>query len=239
VANNVREKDIVFVKADLLEKFFTTEHPKIPHPYILISHNSDKNIDSYFFKYIDTKILHWFAQNNITQHPKITPIPLGIENAHFCDHGDVSYFNHDMHDKKYIVLFGFNIYTNPRARIPARDALRKNHTAEEIKNRISTLKYFKRLSRFAFVASPEGNGFDCIRTWEAMYHNTIPIVLESYHSTFFKNIGLPIMTIPTWDSLNLMTRDDYKLKYDSMIGSFTCRALWMDYWINEIYDKQK
>ena len=43
-AANVSAGDIVFVKTDFLDVFFTTVHPEIAHKYILLTHNSDYSI---------------------------------------------------------------------------------------------------------------------------------------------------------------------------------------------------
>ena len=59
----VNEGERVFVKTDLLEKYFNTYHKEIKSRYYLISHNSDLKISSKYKKLIDDKIIFWFAQN--------------------------------------------------------------------------------------------------------------------------------------------------------------------------------
>jgi hypothetical protein len=113
----VTKNSTIFVKADKLSTFFETIHPKIEFSYILISHNSDENIDNKYFKYIDKKIIHWFAQNNIEYHEKITPIPIGLENLYFFQSGIPFLFKKKNFKQKITkILYGFNINTNIKER---------------------------------------------------------------------------------------------------------------------------
>jgi hypothetical protein len=41
---NVSAGDVIFVKTDFLNDFFTLIHPMISHKYILLTHNSDYSI---------------------------------------------------------------------------------------------------------------------------------------------------------------------------------------------------
>ena len=89
----VNFKDIVFVKSDLLEKYFKTINPLINCKYILITHNSDANIDKKISNYIDEKIIRWYAQNVQVSHNTISPLPIGLENLHHYQNGRVDLFD--------------------------------------------------------------------------------------------------------------------------------------------------
>ncbi len=55
-------------------------------------------------------------------------------------------------------------------------------------------------SRFAFVASPLGTGWDCHRTWEALVLGCIPIVSRSPMARLFE--GLPVIVVSDWREVN-------------------------------------
>ena len=62
---------------DLINIYFKkTHHPrKIFEKYILITHNSDINVDDFIDRYMDSKIIHWFSQNLSSDTSKATLIP--------------------------------------------------------------------------------------------------------------------------------------------------------------------
>jgi len=47
--------------------------------YILISHNSDDNVDEILYAQKPPNVSRWYAQNVIAKHNDLIPIPIGIE----------------------------------------------------------------------------------------------------------------------------------------------------------------
>lgn len=237
----VREGRTVFVKSDMLDDFFAKIHPHISFPYVLISHNSDRNIVESDIIKIDDKIIHWFAQNVLVNHPKITPIPIGIENAHYHMHGVTKVFDSlrkKTTDRNSRILFGFNIKTNPAEREHAFNTLIHLPTAHAIKGWIAPRKYLELLRAYGFVASPPGNGVDCHRTWEALYLKTIPIVKRSIGVESFESLGLPIWIINNWDELLEYTEDELQERYTHMQQRADTKALTTDYWKEKIRESK-
>ena len=231
--------NIVFVKTDLIYLYFRNIHPKIQNKYKLITHNSDGEIGEAETKFIDDKIIHWFAQNNTFPHPKITQIPIGIENKYWHRNGYIliriiDKIKKSVVIKKNRILFGFNINTNHEKRYQAINVLRKSKFADEIKRKIHPKNYFKLLNTYKFVASPEGNGPDCIRTWEAMLLNTVPVVTRSYLTDFFKQLGLPMLVIDKWTDINQLDDKLIQNTYLNIKSSAKTDGLHMDYWIEKI-----
>jgi hypothetical protein len=71
--------------------------------------------------------------------------------------------------------------------------------------------YLRELKKYKYCISPEGNGIDCYRTWEALYMKTIPIckrsiLVEEFAKTF------PIYIIDDWKDLSI---NDLKKQYDT------------------------
>jgi hypothetical protein len=240
----VEQNDIIFVRNDFLEEFFKTKHPQIMNQYILISSNDDSNTELKYEKYInEDKILHWFSKNVVFKHKKITPIPIGLTNYYynFMGRGKISYIlktirEINISNKKNKISFGFFLYSNKEREKLAID-LQKNELAEVIDEK-DQLEYFKKMAKYNFTVSPEGNGIDCHRTWEALYFKTIPIVKRSLVTEYFKNLGLPILIVDTWDELDNFNNDFLNRTYRDLEIGFTRPELYMSFWIDLILSKR-
>jgi hypothetical protein len=227
-AHDIKDKQIVFLKTDLIDEWFADVHPKITAKYKLITHNSDRSIGEKEASYIDDKIIHWFAQNAIVSDPKITPIPIGLENKRYFYNGIPYLFNKirkNRINKKNRILFGFSIKTNSTERKPTFEALTRCEIADKIEGFPTPNSYLKILKQYKFVASPPGNGIDCHRTWEAIYLGVIPIVKESICMNYFSALGLPILVVKNYDNISI---SDYKAINTDIL------PLYIDYWINKI-----
>jgi hypothetical protein len=232
--SQVQKNDLVFVNLNVIEKYLQETHPKIGNPYRLLSHNGDTNITKKFTKYIDKKMLVWWTQNCLIEHPKVKALPIGLENMSYLNHGIPSLYHQSKKKKKSEVLYGFSISTNPNARTKAMETLRKMTVARSVPNRLNSIEYSKVLNTYMFVASPPGNGEDCIRTWEAMYLDVIPIVLRSPLTTQFEKLKLPVLVIDEWKMLEHYTPELLQRKYDSIIKKSDRKPLHFEYWAARI-----
>ena len=100
-------------------------------------------------------------------------------------------------------------------------------------------EFRRRLAESRFVISPPGNGIDCHRTWEAMYHKTVPVIEAPYN--LFQHIELPILTVNSYYDFFKMSFDE-RLSLYQKITSRGYPALYMDYWIeliNKVRNKFK
>lgn len=99
-------------------------------------------------------------------------------------------------------------------------------TFENVGNRFGTydltlLRYYQRVCQHRFTISPEGNGIDCHRTWEALYLKSIPIVQRSTEMSHFED--LPILFT-----------DDYSELTPAYLNEQYARILDTDYRINKL-----
>lgn len=238
--HKIKEKCIIFVESDLLIDFFENIHNKINYPYVLLSHNSDTNIDESFLKYIDEKIIHWFTQNLLLEHPKITVLPIGLENAYYANAGRINLY---INEKKEVtkrngrILVGFSVGTNKEIRSRALNELKKNPLVDVLNKRITQEEYVKLLKQYSFVASPPGNGIDCIRTWEAILMGTVPICLDNTNSKLFKKIKAPIKMVSSY--LELENKDISKLQkeYTDITSNSDQSVIYLKYWEEIIKSK--
>lgn len=238
-ASAVHEKDTVFVKGDLLDEWFTKIHPQITHPYKIIVHNSDKNITDADVAKIDDKIIAMFAQNVMVVHPKLIPLPIGLENAHYANAGRLELFARRFEKAKQPKMFvNFNAGTNPPERNACLEAMKKLATAtapgsalaDIVTDRMTQEQYVDLASTYQFVVSPPGNGNDAHRTWEAMYLGCVPIVKKSAGMDYFKSLGLPMVVVEDWNEAG-------KIEILKHVGNSGHEALHFDYWVNLIRSK--
>jgi hypothetical protein len=229
----VKKWDSVFVDFPHLQSFFKKIHPKISARYILITHNGDTSIDSASLRFLDDKILHWFSQNVTVHHPKITPIPIGLENLDYYNHGVPSFFSElqkKQTPKLPSILYGFSIHTNPDERQPAYDYISHHPVAKKIPERLNGYEYLRTLNKYQFVLSPPGNGPDCIRTWEALYLGVVPIVKKSVATEYFASLGLPLWIVTSWRELDGYTPEKLQQKYLALTQDIDQTALYIPYW---------
>jgi hypothetical protein len=199
---SVRRGDIVFVQASELARFEESILPSVSKPFILLTHNGDLNIGQRFSRLADDeKVLHWFAQNLVFRHPKLTAVPIGLENRSLHSHGVIRDFVRlaKRRSRRFNrILYGFTIENNPAERLPAAESLKASAQAD-FTSRLNSRKYRQLLNQYGFVASPPGNGVDCHRTWEALYLGVVPILKRSPFYSFFPD--LPALFVDDWKEI--------------------------------------
>jgi hypothetical protein len=201
----VKYGDVIFVKGDLLGKFFKKVHPKIVSPYVLVVHNSDEAMPRPYETYLeDPKILRWFAQNvENFSHKKLANLPIGLANRYWT-HGSIEtvYKVLSMKDaipKEHLLYLNIAVGTYVQER---------SHVFNLFKDKpycySPPLKsyegYLTDLAKSAFVLSPRGNGIDCHRTWEALYMGSIPIVRKSSLDPLY--VDLPVVIVDNWEEVD-------------------------------------
>ena len=233
----VKEKNIIFVKSDLVEEYFAKIHPHIQAPYILITHNSDRNIIRSDIKYIDDKIIQWFAMSVLVAHPKITPLPAALENKKYA-WATLPFLSKKIQklarsEKIDRIFYSFTDATNPAERTHARSILQKSSVADTVPWLIPP-EYVKTVSGYKFQACPFGNSAESHRLWETLYLRTVPIVRRSVHMEYFKNLGLPIWIIDDWQELSMMNENMLAQKYTEIMMTANFKAITFDFWKKQI-----
>ncbi len=227
----IKVGDVVFLSAEKLPFFQNIILPQIHSNFLLITHHGDQSITKDYLEVVNSpKLIHWFAQNNQLEHPKITAIPIGLEDSWRHNNGIVKDFiklRKKREHKIPRVLYGFNTNTNLLVRSKAMEILSKFELADRID--VNPRKYRKILNKYMFVASPEGNGIDCHRTWEALYLGTIPIVVgKKFYSQFEYFPGL---ILESWEELSEFKEKElieiYKEK-TALLGETP--YIWENYW---------
>jgi len=198
----------VFVKVDYIHNFFRQKQYR---PYILFTHNGDLPIGGSYLKYLeDVNLIKWYGQNIMTSHPKLSSIPIGIANE-IWPHGNENIFNEvicENNKKERLIYMNFDVNTNINERNYCLEQL--NNKGLFMNEKLPFKEYLREVSKSYFIISPNGNGIDCHKTWEALYLGSIPIVTKSINIDFYKN--LPILIINDWESfdITIITKELYK-----------------------------
>ena len=235
--NRVKQNDIIFLNSDLIEIFFNHFDKKIKNKYILITHNSDRNIGNEEFSNISDNVIHWFAQNlQIKENERISYIPIGLENLRRLKHGRKKWFKTHKKNKTKLVLNSFNIYTNYNKRYIPKDLLAKFETVDT-KNFESTQDYFDNLNDYMFVICPEGNGIDTHRVWESLLLKVIPILILNPFTENLKNNSVPCVYLKDWKDLENFPSQELENLYFEILEKYTDEQVMYYYWDKTIKSK--
>ena len=249
---NIRKGDIIYIDNFHIQNFFSHTHPRLNAPYILISHGGWPSVPgNACARYLDSpKLIAWFGKNIDRLHPKLHPLPIGIPTpASGC--GNINTVHSimknakDLSDRRTDKLIYINLTwgSNPKERLLCINTLKdKPFTYISGIYRYATkiqpfAQYLKELSEFRFVASPNGLGVDCHRTWEAMLVGTIPIITRSFLTETILFDDLPVLIIDDWSQITKEFLDENFKKI--MSRSYNLDKLQAQYWFNKIRAIQK
>jgi hypothetical protein len=226
IPNYYNNPRIIFCYSNRIKEF-SEKINCFKNRFILITHNSDENIVETHNILLSTKLIHWYTQNLCIQHDKISPIPIGIANNMWKNGIDVYRQNFNNLSGIHLLKTGdicmnFNLHTNFNKR---------NECYEILKNNIPFLQsidmdsHLRRLSAYKYCICPEGNGVDTHRLWEALYMQSIPIVLNSdFIQIIKKHINPPLIILESWSDIcdaeyilpeysSYIFNDDYSKKF--------------------------
>ena len=231
----VQPGSCIFVSGDYLERFFSSKHPSISHPYILVSHNTDDVAPGPYGNYLnDPTLVAWFAQNVSLEHPKLHPIPIGIANK-WWPHGKTELLDHCRNQvgtssREHLVYLNFCVQTNAVVRTKVYEKFVKEAYCFAAQTK-PWKDYLSDLGRAKFVLSPRGHGLDCLRTWEALYMGAIPVVQTSSMDSIFD--GLPVVIVQSWDEVS---ESFLQQKYEEMSKKkYSYEKLFTPYWFERIH----
>jgi len=209
-------------KPKLIESKLYDKLLKLKNPFKLILHNSDDGFGEKQLKYLDIpNCKKIFTQNINIKHPQVKPLPIGMANS-FWEWGDSKIMD-EVIKEGYSDINPYYIYANFTKGDGVRYERRSDCYDMVVKEKIPFQEskdyksYLQELKQYKFCISPEGNGIDCYRTWEALYMRTIPIckrsvMVEEFAKTF------PIYIVDDWSELsddNKIWDSYYDFKWDN------------------------
>ncbi len=233
--NAIENGDIIYTHSFYVKQLFKVLG-ELDKGVIVVTHNSDINIDNSFSP--PDNVFKWFSQNVNVIHEKIESIPIGLENDRWFPQirkkekmgvtmGMPKFF-------KNLVYMNHNINTNPGKRNKPYELLEKKRwvTTEHRANGENFDDYLQNLFTHKFVICPEGNGLDTHRTWEALYMGAIPIEIKNNNNRFYAD--LPILVIDDWEQLTEKFLEDWYYQMMCGIKVWNYDKLNFSYWEDKI-----
>jgi hypothetical protein len=215
----VKKGDTIFVADWYLAWFTEFVHPKIKHPYILISNDSDSShpdtgvwnfdrrwgwappVSAIRTLLYDPKVAAWFCKNMLlSRHPKIHQIPIGqniIYLNRFPEKEQLFQLSQAKSPNKECLLYAAMQTPSHKTRVGLAALLKTLPFCEHsIDSYVPRSQYFLKFDRAKFTVAPPGYGPDTVRFWEAITLNCIPIVVHSELDDLYAD--LPVLFVHDW-----------------------------------------
>ena len=240
--------DIVFCKTDYILQDFE-KISKLNRDITFITGNSDYGITDDIVKNSPKNIKIWYAQNALSNHKKIQPLPIGIENKEpsvRLNHG-VGYFDRvsqkenifntidarSIEPKKFMYS-NFVVHNNPTHRSIAKEISVQQDYIDWEQPDLSLEQLFLRFLEYKMVLCPVGNGIDTHRLWEVLYCNRIPVTIKVGDFKIYSLYEeLPIVILDSYSEL--LNQERIEEKYQKAVNKkYDTQILETTYWENKI-----
>jgi hypothetical protein len=153
-------------------------------------------------------------------------------------------FNKNAYEKNILCYCSFTISTNPRKlRYKIKSLLEDKpfvnfgniyDSWEFERNQSDNENYINYIKRSKFCVSPEGNGIDCFRTWDALYEKSIPIVVDSEIMRRYQD--LPILYTKDYTDITEDYLNDFYEK--ALTTKYDFSKLFLSYWRFHMSDER-
>jgi hypothetical protein len=227
--------DIIYTHTMYAKQLFDTL-PFSSGDLILVTHNSDVNIDDKLVYEMPNCITKWFTTNVNTKNEKVESIPIGLENDRWMMKVNKILIMKEVLKNpqvmRNLVYMNHNINTNTQARLKPYSVLNNKPfvTVEKGYNGQDFNKYIDNLYHHRFMICPEGNGMDTHRTWESLYMGVIPIEKRNANNRFYEDY--PICFVDDWEEITESFLEKAFHRIQSM--NWDLKKLEFNYWANKI-----
>ena len=254
----------VYVCNSAIRAFRDTILPTISVPFVLVSGDSDNAMpydilsrEEFEIFINDTRISHWFCQNLMITHPKMTHMPIGLDYHTMSKVGEPHPWGigklpvEQEKDFQQAIaeappsnerhLYCYSNFHHATFGIGSRgdrqEAIAKLPKDLVFYDPVFTSRdiAWNHQSFFSFVLSPKGGGYDCHRTWEALCLGCIPIVKSSGLDPLFQQ--LPALLVNDWSEVtrDLLVQTLLQFGYQS----FQKEKLLLSYWTDLFRQKSQ
>lgn len=227
-AASLREAKVVFCSGDILREVLE-DFGTVLSPQVLIVGNSDQDFTELDFK-IPKRTKRLFIQNSTIFDPRVTSIPIGIENLRLGKNGLPNLFkqNSVSNQERSKVLFGPFSLTHPSREYLTKELTLDPEVFDIQLHPLSTKKFAAKSFASLAVVCPRGNGLDTHRTWESLYRGSYPIVIRDNMTESFVKLGIPLFQLQSWEELYSLKRDLQKVFLP--FNPTNIPALWWPFW---------
>lgn len=149
-------------------------------------------------------VRHWLGQNlDVPNDARFTSLPIGLERRRWSRG-----LKHEILAKLQPLAGKISpehlLYVNHAGNTnPGRHGLAEHFASQPwslVSGKVPFLDYCTGMLRCTYVLSPDGNGMDCHRTWEALYLGRFPVLRRStFHEVVYRD--LPVLLVDDWTEL--------------------------------------
>lgn len=220
---------VIFCHPVAAKEFIHRYLRHIDFKFVLVTSHYDSDMPTGALANYEASVLvsnpnleRWFTQNCVVNHPKITPIPIGLDYHTIANSnpstGHMWGRRESPLEQDTTLLVLRSQMTPIETRIPkcystCHMFIGRGHGQDRIdamnqvpssllhleKERVPRETSWKNQMQYAFVLSPHGNGLDCHRTWEALALGCIPVVKTSPLDRLYE--GLPVLIVKRWSDI--------------------------------------
>jgi len=253
----LRPRGTVYICSSAIPHFIQTCFDNIRCPFILVTGDCDEccptelfGSHEEFLAFIENrKIIHWYSQNAVGSHRKLTIMPIGL------DYHTMSYQDHSWGPKTSAINqeriltelikqvkpwserilkahANFHFSMNTKFGYDRQDAINAID-GDCVQYEPTACRRFDtwiNQSKYVFVISPLGNGADCHRTWEALVLGCIPIVKSSPIDPLYQD--LPVWIVKEWTDVTLENMARVLADFQNRV--FLYEKLDLNYWVQKI-----
>ena len=233
----------------------------VKKPFVLITSMDDMEfpleIDNTFMTKIKKNIYfkHWFSINKtISNNFQFTSIPYGLD---YWTLSTRPYFSENVQNfqQQNTILENIAMNNSPfTQRIPKIYGNFHLHFTDDKRNGgwrrkllhiiprdiidyqetyLPRSETYKNFSKYSFVLSPYGNGYDCIRTFEALCLGCIVIMKKDFLEIIYED--LPVLFVNNWEDINEDLLNKTIIEFSNK--TFNYEKLKMNYWIKIVNSK--
>jgi len=261
--SKMKNGSTLYICSSAIKHFILGGLHQLPFKIILVTGDCDETCWSDLFlsqqefkSFIENdKIIHWFSQNCIVDHPKLTRIPIGLDYHTMTNHHPkwgpklnpaeqenvlLSIINNrefkPFWEREVLCYSNFHFFMKTKYgydRIDAFNTIPKNLVYYEPEHLLREQSWIKQ-SQYSFVISPHGNGLDCHRTWEALTLGCIPIVKKSNLDSLYTD--LPVLIVDKWSDVNEELLQNTVIEFKNK--QFNYERLLLSYWVKLINNKK-
>lgn len=247
-----KESLSIYLCTDSISLFVDEVLGKIKRPFVLVTGDSDVSVSAANIKNIELLgsnqyLKRWFAQNLEFSHPKVGPMPIGLD-YHSAWQDPRHYGGRNilpaLQEAELRAICRSAKAFCQREPLAVCDWLGRSaygdreEAGQKIavdarfvpEGRLPRYELWQKYAEYAFVASPFGVGLDCHRTWEAIALGCIPIIKTSAMARLFE--GMPVLVVQNW---NQVTSEYLKQQQKNLAAQqFDYSKIFLTYWWDRI-----